>query len=91
MTLRDMLQDFNGGMIWYGGTGESVISGEVMEADPLLRIRLDIRGYGMLEMETGLIGSYNLENILAAAAIGLHFGILPDHLKKAIQHLPHRQ
>jgi UDP-N-acetylmuramoyl-tripeptide--D-alanyl-D-alanine ligase len=86
MTLKDMLQDFDGGLIWYGGTGESVINGEIVEADPLLRIRLDIRGYGILELETGLIGSYNLENILAAATIGLHFGILPEHIKKAIQH-----
>jgi UDP-N-acetylmuramoyl-tripeptide--D-alanyl-D-alanine ligase len=85
-TLRDMLQDFKGGLIWYGGSGESVIRGEVLDADPLLRIRLDIRGYGVLEVETGLIGSYNLENILAAASIGLHFGIRPEHLAKAIQH-----
>ena len=85
-TLRGMLQDFEGGIILYGGTGESVISGEVLEADPLLRIRLDIRGYGILEVETGLVGSYNLENILAAASIGLHFGINPGHIKKAIQH-----
>ena len=84
-TLRGMLQDFEGGIILYGGTGESVISGEVLEADPLLRIRLDIRGYGILEVETGLVGSYNLENILAAASIGLHFGINPGHIKKAIQ------
>jgi UDP-N-acetylmuramoyl-tripeptide--D-alanyl-D-alanine ligase len=85
-TLRDMLLEFDGGIIWYGGTGESVLSGEVMEADPLLRIRLDIRGYGILEMETGLVGSYNLENIIAAASIGLHFGINPVQIKKAIQH-----
>jgi UDP-N-acetylmuramoyl-tripeptide--D-alanyl-D-alanine ligase len=85
-TLRDMLKDFDGGLFWYGGSGESAISGEVLEANPLLRILLDIRGYGVLEVETGLIGSYNLENILAAASIGLHFGISPEHLKKAIQH-----
>lgn len=85
-TLRDMLQDFDGGITWYGGDGESVISGEVLEANPLLRIRLDIKGYGLLEVKTGLVGSYNLENILAAASIGLHFGINPRHLKKAIQH-----
>ena len=85
-TLEGMLEEFDGGVVWYGGAGESVISGEVLEADPLLRIRLDIRGYGLLEVETGLVGSYNLENILAAASIGLHFGISPAHIKKAIQH-----
>jgi UDP-N-acetylmuramoyl-tripeptide--D-alanyl-D-alanine ligase len=83
--LRVMLQDFDGGLIWYGNSGESVISGEVVDADPWLRVRLDIRGYGNLEVETGLIGSYNLENILAAACIGLHFGISPGHLKESIR------
>lgn len=85
-TLRGMLGEFDGGIIWYGGTGDSVISGEVLESDPLLRIRLDIKGFGLLEVDTGMVGSYNLENILAAASVGLHFGISPDHLKKAIQH-----
>jgi len=80
-----MLEGFEGGGIWYGGSGKSIISGEVLEADPLLRIRLDIKGYGLLEIETGLVGSYNLENILAAASIGLHFGISPANLKQAIQ------
>ncbi len=84
--LRGMLQDFEGGVIWYGGSGESVITGEVVEADPQLRIHLDIRGYGMLEVETCLVGSYNLENIVAAASIGLHFGINPGNIKNAIQH-----
>ncbi len=85
-TLGGMLEEFDGGVVWYGGDGESVISGEVLEANPLLRIRLNITGHGFLEVETGLVGSYNLENILAAASIGLHFGISPTHLKKAIQH-----
>ncbi len=85
-TLGGMLEEFDGGVVWYGGDGESVISGEVLEANPLLKIRLDIKGHGFLEVETGLVGSYNLENILAAASIGLHFGISPTHLKKAIQH-----
>ena len=85
-TLEGMLDEFDGGIVWYGGSGESVIRGEVLEADPLLRISLDITGYGLLDVETGLVGSYNLENILAAASIGLHFGISPAHLKKSIQH-----
>ncbi len=85
-TLRGMLGEFDGGIIWYGGTGDSVISGEVLETDPLLRIRLEIKGYGLLEVDTGMVGSYNLENILAAAAVGLHFGISPDHLRMTIQH-----
>jgi UDP-N-acetylmuramoyl-tripeptide--D-alanyl-D-alanine ligase len=84
--LRSMLLDFTGGVVWYGGSGESVVSGEVLASDPNLKVRLDIKGYESREIETGLIGSYNLENILAAACIGWHFGISPMHLHKAIQH-----
>ena len=85
-TLGGMLEEFDGGIVWYGGDGESVIKGEVLEADPLLRIHLHIKGHGILDVETGLVGSYNLENILAASSIGLHFGINPVHIKKAILH-----
>ncbi len=84
-TLREMLKDFDGGIIWYGGTGESAISGEVLEADPMLRIRLEVEDSGKLEIDTSLIGDYNLENILAAASIGLHFGINPGNIKQAVQ------
>jgi UDP-N-acetylmuramoyl-tripeptide--D-alanyl-D-alanine ligase len=83
--LRGMLLDFAGGLIWYGGSGESVVSGEVLTSDPTLKVRLDIRGHGSWEIETSLVGSYNLENILAAACIGWHFGISPMQLNKAIQ------
>ena len=83
--LKKMLQDFTGGLAWYGGSGESVVSGEILVSDPVLTIRLDIRGNGSWEIETNLIGSYNFENILAAACIGWHFGISPEQLRKAIQ------
>jgi UDP-N-acetylmuramoyl-tripeptide--D-alanyl-D-alanine ligase len=84
--LKKMLQDFEGGVAWYGGSGKSVISGTILASDPALTIRLDIKGHESWEIETGLVGSYNLENILAAACIGWHFGISPAQLRQAIQH-----
>ncbi len=83
--LKEMLYGFEGGKIWYGGAGESIIRGEILEADPVLSIRLAIRGYGEMVVDTGLVGSYNLENILAAASIGLHFGISPGNIQKAVK------
>ncbi|HPR30843.1 MAG TPA: UDP-N-acetylmuramoyl-tripeptide--D-alanyl-D-alanine ligase [Prolixibacteraceae bacterium] len=40
---------------------------------------------GWLYLKTHLSGSYNLENVLAAARIGLHFGVDPMKIKKAIE------
>ena len=41
------------------------------------------------ETNTQLIGSYNLENILAAICIGNHFGVCPNDISQAIsEYLP---
>ncbi len=41
---------------------------------------------GWLYLKSNLIGSYNFENILAAARVGLHFGIDPTDIQKAVEH-----
>lgn len=51
------------------------VSGEVVECAPYLTFRWG-RGAAMTHrVETHLIGDYNLQNMLAAAAVGLHFGV----------------
>ena len=82
--LNEMLQNYDGGKICYGGPEESIVRGEVLKSDPVLGIRMAIGEYGEIEVDTGLVGSYNLENILAAASIGVHFGIGPQNIQKAI-------
>ena len=41
---------------------------------------------GWLYLKSKLIGTYNFENIMAAARIGLHFGIDPLEIQQAIEH-----
>ncbi|MBR5300478.1 MAG: UDP-N-acetylmuramoyl-tripeptide--D-alanyl-D-alanine ligase [Bacteroidales bacterium] len=56
---------------------------EVLPSDaehPFLRIRLD----GVV-IETNLVGSYNADNVMAAIAVGLHFGVSFDEAVKAIE------
>lgn len=36
------------------------------------------------EVDTSLIGAYNLDNLLAAITVGLHFGIRPEDINEAI-------
>jgi len=37
-------------------------------------------GKEVLEIATKLVGSYNIENVLAACCVGLHFGITPEEI-----------
>ncbi|MCE1198997.1 MAG: UDP-N-acetylmuramoyl-tripeptide--D-alanyl-D-alanine ligase [Marinilabiliales bacterium] len=60
------------------------LEGEVMQADPYLICKV-LFPKGWLYIKTQLVGRYNLENVLAAAAIGLHFGVDPLQIVSAIE------
>ena len=51
------------------------VEGEVISCDPQLRLRLRIANGEWHEVQTQLVGAYNLDNMLAAAAVGLRFGV----------------
>lgn len=60
------------------------ISGEVIEASPLLKFRwrkplMEIEEQGASakwhKVQTQLIGAYNIDNLLAAIAVGINFGV----------------
>ena len=36
------------------------------------------------EVQTHLIGAYNMKNMLAAATVGLHFGVTPEQINEAL-------
>ena len=56
--------------IVYGVDGSS-LNASVESADPFLKVQFS-NGYSA---QTNLIGAYNLENIMAAACVGSHFGV----------------
>ncbi len=60
------------------------LEGEIVSADPLLVFKA-LFPKGWLYIKTKLVGSYNLENALAAAAIGQYFGIDPTVIATAIE------
>lgn len=37
------------------------------------------------EVQTQLIGAYNIDNMLAAIAVGLHFGVAPAQINEALE------
>lgn len=70
--------------ITYGKQEGSWLKGEIIGSSPLLNIRVWFPS-GILYFNTGIIGNYNFENVLAAAAIGKYFGVDPLLIKKGIE------
>jgi len=63
------------------------VYGQMIACDPFLRLkwREGKSGGGWHEVATHLIGSYNLDNVLAAVTVGLHFELTPEQICHAIE------
>ena len=72
--------------ICYGSPCDEVLSveGEVIECAPFLKFRWRPAGGEWQEVQTGLIGAYNMQNMLAAATIGRTFGVEVDSINRAL-------
>lgn len=68
----------------FGTKGEADLRGVPEEGGWFLTVRA-LFPKGWLYLRSKLVGSYNFENILAAARIGLHFGVGPTDIQKAIE------
>lgn len=66
------------------GTHDADITGEVLQSDPFVQVRLTKGFSGTIA--THLVGSYNLPNILAAVAVGKFFNVPEEKIKSAIEH-----
>lgn len=76
----DYLHDMSKGIAditWYG----TKITGHIKQSAPFLEVVL-IDGK---VIQTQLVGDYNLPNVLCAVAIGRHFGVTDQAIKKAIE------
>ncbi len=79
--------DLPGGQtIRYGGP-EDMIRGEVMAADPFLRVKIAAGREKAREwiIQTRLAGSYNLDNVITAFQVGFTFGVPPEAMVHAIE------
>lgn len=78
-------------LVKYGTETDSSlnVSGEVVECSPFLKFRWRHLDGPWHEVQTRLIGSYNIYNMLAAACIGLHFGVTETDVCDALaQYVP---
>lgn len=71
--------------VTYGAAGKGYdVEGEVVDCTPFLRLRWRVKDGQWQEVQTQLIGAYNLDNVLAAAAVGTHFGVAPEQVSHAL-------
>ena len=69
------------------GNAKARVIGQIIACDPFLRLRWRENGCEPWhEVATRLIGSYNIDNVLAAVTVGLHFGVTPGQICHAIEH-----
>ncbi len=71
------------------GDGSGLLSGKIISACPAMNVNI-ISGDASpetfnVEINTHLFGEYNLSNILAATAVGIHFNINCNQIAEAIE------
>lgn len=74
-------------ILTYGLGNGNNIRGELLTVNPTLTLRWSsLKAYGCdsQTVSTNLTGSYNLENVLAAVAVGLFFSLNPEEINKGI-------
>ena len=81
--LVEMAVD-NGRRYEYGLT-KGMVKGEISKLSPFLGVKWYTAKDEMHEVQSNLIGAYNLENILAAIAIGQYFNVINKEINNAIK------
>ncbi len=82
--------DLLAGMAWeldlisYGIETDASVKGRVRTLTPFLAFEWETDGHEISEVQSNMIGAYNLENLLAAITTGLYFGIPAEKINAAI-------
>ena len=74
-------------IIKYGGVSSERLSvrGKIIDCAPFLRFSWHADGGEERCVRTNLIGSYNIDNMLAAVTVGLHFGVAEEQVCHALE------
>lgn len=85
-TDLDYLEEMSRGIsnkITYG-TNHAQTTGRLISSEPFLVVNID-SDEAIGEINTHLVGDYNLPNVLAAVCVGAHFGVPAHKIKAAIE------
>ncbi|MEX6688952.1 UDP-N-acetylmuramoyl-tripeptide--D-alanyl-D-alanine ligase [Danxiaibacter flavus] len=80
--LHEMVKGISS-VTWYG-TRNGTVTGDVKTSEPFLSVAIT-KGAGFDEINTQLVGAYNLPNILCATAVGKYFGVPDEKIKQSIE------
>jgi UDP-N-acetylmuramoyl-tripeptide--D-alanyl-D-alanine ligase len=69
---------------WYG-TQKGAVRGHVLQSEPFLQIEMTF-GVEFTTLQTQLVGSYNLPNVLCAIAVGKYFDVPEFKITAALSH-----
>ena len=73
-------------IVSYGTDGDAQVQGEVGVCEPFLTFSWHVDGQSnVYEVHTHLVGTYNMDNMLAAIAVGLHFDVAPQQICHALE------
>jgi UDP-N-acetylmuramoyl-tripeptide--D-alanyl-D-alanine ligase len=72
------------GIIKYGTKGDAHLIGLAKKSDPFLEVEI-IQGLDEKNIETQLVGDYNLPNVLAAVTVGKFFKVPETSIRSAIE------
>ena len=61
-----------------------ICEGDVIDCNPMLRLWWRPKYEAQEVVQTRLVGAYNADNVLAAVAVGLHFGVEPQDICAAL-------
>lgn len=85
-TDLDYLEEMSKGIgnrITYG-TNNAYTTGRIISSEPFLVVKIN-SDEAIGEINTHLVGDYNLPNVLAAVCVGKHFDVPVDKIKAAIE------
>ncbi|MEO5642011.1 MAG: UDP-N-acetylmuramoyl-tripeptide--D-alanyl-D-alanine ligase [Bacteroidia bacterium] len=68
----------------YGTKGNADVNGKLISADPFVKFEWSAPAIESHEVQTKMAGAYNLPNLIAACAVGFHFGIEAKEIDDAI-------
>lgn len=68
----------------YGKGTDADVYGELIALNPYIHLIWEYKGM-QSSLQTKMIGAYNMENILAAIAIGCYFGVEKEEIEAAVQ------
>jgi UDP-N-acetylmuramoyl-tripeptide--D-alanyl-D-alanine ligase len=67
-----------------GPGGDLPVHAKLMGQSPFLEVEITL-GEGIFHLNTGLVGSYNLQNMVLAAGMGLYFDVPPGDIAAALE------